>query len=116
MKSGLSGLALYFYINNLSPTVHAVGGIDPVGPELGSVGRVGRQLRRFELVRPATLAGALFGLFAFRLAHDEKRYGCECVSGKPKKGTGRRLVVKSEKQKQRADSQGGDEAVTDLRD
>lgn len=116
MKSGLSGLALYLYINNLSPAVHPVGGIDPVRPELGSVGRIGRQLRRFELVRPATLAGALFRLFAFRLAHDEKRDGCECVCGKRKKGTGRRPLVKCEKQKRRPDSGSGDEAVLHVRD
>ena len=72
MKSGLSGFALYLYINNLTSTVHSVGGIDPMGTELGSISGVGRQLRRFKLIGSTPLARALFRLFTFWLAHGEK--------------------------------------------
>lgn len=65
-------MSLCFNINNLAPTIHAVGGIDPVRAEKGAIGRVLGQLRGRELIGSTALPGALLRLFAFWLCHDEK--------------------------------------------
>jgi hypothetical protein len=70
-KRKMSGSALDLDINDLAPAVHAVGGVDAMRPEGRPVGGIGRQLGSLELVGTPALAGPLFGLFAFRLGHDE---------------------------------------------
>jgi hypothetical protein len=70
-KRQKSESALDLDINDLAPPVHAVGGVYAMRPEGRPVGGIGRQLRGLELVGSPALAGPLFGLFAFRLGHDE---------------------------------------------
>ena len=52
----VSLLYLYLNINHLPTTVHAVGGIDPVGAEEGAVGRVLGQLGSPKLIGSTAFA------------------------------------------------------------
>ena len=61
---------LGFDVENLTATVHPVGGIHAVRAETSAVGRIKGDLRKAEAVCTAALAAALLGSFAFWLSHN----------------------------------------------
>ena len=64
LEAGLNG-----DIEHLSTSINPVGGIDLVWAHGRTVRGIGRQLRCCKAMRATTFAAALFGLFAFWLAH-----------------------------------------------
>lgn len=60
-----------FDVEHLATTIHPVIEIDVMRAEWGAVGRVNGVLRGLESVGGATVGATTFGLFAFRISHDE---------------------------------------------
>ena len=61
---------------DLAAAIHSALGVDAMWPDGSAVSGVHGQLRGLEGVGSTTVGAATFGLFAFRVSHDERRWVC----------------------------------------
>jgi undecaprenyl-diphosphatase len=62
---------LNFDVEHLAAAIHAILGIHAMRAESAAIGRILGELGSFESIGSATVGAAAFGLFAFRIGHDD---------------------------------------------
>jgi hypothetical protein len=66
---------------NLAASIQAALGIDTMGTDCATISGIDGELRRLKGVGGPAVGAAAFGLFAFRVSHDEKNTVCPQIGG-----------------------------------